>query len=318
MPSLYDILEVDENASIDDIKKSYRKLAVKHHPDKGGDSEKFKEISNAYDVLSDPDKKQEYDNGSKMNFMGMPGGMHGSFADNIINQLFQNFGMHQRNPQTRHTINITMKEAYFGVTKSIEIKKNSRCTNCSEKCVKCNGTGIINIIQRVGPMQIQQSINCNDCRSTGFTYNKQCNVCNNNRIINEIQKMDITIPPGIMNNIDFPINDIIIHINIQEDVFKREHFDLIYVHKMPYWKFLSKINKIKIPHYNSEYCEIKLPENIDYKEIYTFPNLGMPILNKQGYFGNLIIKFEVTYPKKKLDKDEITKLIELLSSLDVI
>lgn len=331
MPNYYEILEVDENASTDEIKKSYRKLATKHHPDRGGDAEKFKELSNAYETLSDAQKREEYDNTSNgmpqfMNAGGFPGGP-GGFHDHIINQMFQNFGFqsfggggHPAKQQVnRHNLELSMKEAYYGVTKSIEVKKKIKCTDCTTKCTQCNGNGIVNMVQALGHIHIQQTVNCGNCNATGYSFtNKNCSKCNNNRNILNVQKMDITIPPGILNNIDFPINDLILHIKIKDDEFVRENFNLIYTYKMPYWKILAKENKITIPHYKPEYCEIKLPEKINYKESYTFPNLGMPVLNKQGEFGSLIIKFEIVYPNKRLNSNEIEELTKKLTELDIL
>ena len=130
MPDPYEILGVERTASPEDIKKAYRKLAVKHHPDKGGDQEKFKEISAAYEILSDAEKKNNYDQ-----FGDAQGPQGGGMPD--MNDIFKNFfggmghGPQQRGPTRRqdrqHTIHISLEDAFKGVVKKLKINIEHPC-----------------------------------------------------------------------------------------------------------------------------------------------------------------------------------------------
>jgi DnaJ family protein A protein 2 len=205
----YATLEVDRNASIDDIKKSYKKLAIKWHPDKNPDNRekaeaKFKEITEAYSILADEDKKSKYDqfgvcDGEAPNFesgfpdlaemfegSGFPfGGMFGNMFGNMGGDRRQQ----KQKPIQEVKVNLTLSEIFNGCDKKIDIEINGMCKDCSgtgstdrskPKCDKCKGKGVCMLVRQIGPGMVQQqAIPCDKCNQTGFCVdkNKMCQKC---------------------------------------------------------------------------------------------------------------------------------------------
>lgn len=196
----YSILGVEETATQDEIKKAYRKLAKENHPDKGGDEELFKQISVAYDVIGDEEKRQRYDVERKNPFAGM-GGMGASMSD-LFNSVFN-----QRQQQRTHTTNITINvgtlESYLSQKKNITFKRKTSCETCNGSggdkriCATCNGSG--QILRQMGNgMFIQMvSMQCNGCGGSGHVLVNPCFVCSGSGTKDEIKNVEIKIPHGI-------------------------------------------------------------------------------------------------------------------------
>ena len=338
---LYDLLSVPKNASLDDIKKSYKKLAVQHHPDKGGDPEKFKEIANAYQILSDEEQRKRYDMLGDEQFEqsgNMPSHVDPSA---IFEQFFGRggfdpfasmfgggspFGFHQsqsRGPRkcrnVRHVIHITNKDAYFGCDKHIKITLHKKCLNCLDSCNACQGRGEITEMQRMGPFTSMMTRACGQCQGSGQTQKSKsnCDLCNGKCEIIEEKKVDIHIPEGVEtgNQILAPglgeqpqqqgdiAGDLIFEILVQPDkIFERRGLDL--VHRISVTFKESILGKtIIIPHYEKE-CLIDSSSLgiLQPNKEYSVPEKGM-IKDKQK--GKLILVFDIQYPKKVLtDKDK--------------
>ena len=228
---LYKTLGVDKNASTDELKSAYRKLAVQHHPDKGGDAEKFKEISAAYDVLSDEQKRNEYNQLGDEGLQaggggggGFPGGMS---AHDIFAQMFggggspfggggfpgfsfdlsgfANNGRQHRETRRNdhhHDIHISLHDAYFGVHKSVKVCITKTCLSCIATCSQRQGQGIINEMVRNGPFTQISQRSCNICNGTGTMSKptKHCATCKGAGIVNEEKKIEIDIPRGVSDN----------------------------------------------------------------------------------------------------------------------
>ena len=222
---LYDELGIQKGASVDEIKKAYRRSAMKYHPDKGGDEKKFKSISNAYEILSDDNKRAQYDQMGDDNFQNMmnagggggggggfpPGGMS---AHDIFAQMFagmggmggMNFdmggGMRQKRRQDHsHGIRISLQEAYQGVHKTIQISLKKTCMSCKETCHACQGKGQITNMVRAGPFtQVIQSP-CNYCGASGSISRgkESCKECKGKGSYNEEKRIDIDISAGIIS-----------------------------------------------------------------------------------------------------------------------
>ena len=187
--SYYDILGINKDASKDDIRRAFKKLSVKYHPDKHiNDSEedkkkaedKFKEINEAYEVLSDDKKRQEYDNPISEGFGFDPFGFGDLFSRR---QSYRNFEA-RPGQDIRVTINLNMEDFYKGGIKEVHYKKNIRCGHCNGEggdtkiCPHCHGNGVIEHRQVQGNMTFVNQVQCNHCNGTGKIVTNACSKCN--------------------------------------------------------------------------------------------------------------------------------------------
>jgi len=223
----YNLLGIDSNASNSEIKKSYKKLAMKHHPDKGGDPEKFKQITEAFQVIGDENKRKLYDSGGNE---AVNSGMDPSNMFNMFNSN-NNSSKQNKGKSTQYNLNIKLEDIYNGITKSLQIKRLSIDKNSINKCSKCNGNGLILKTVKMGFMTQQMQTTCDKCCGNKFTYHKSIN--------NE--KLKICIPKGTLDKkkiIIYEKGDDIpngiagdIHVIINEkphNYFKRKGSDLYY------------------------------------------------------------------------------------------
>jgi molecular chaperone DnaJ len=203
MEDFYGVLGVKENATQEEIKKVYRKLVKENHPDKGGDEEKFKKISTAYDVLGDENKRKQYDQ-QKNNPFGNMNGFGGQTMEDMLNNMFGN----NRRQQTRvHDtvidVHIGVLESYRGGKKTITYNRKGKCDPCNgtggEKkiCTTCNGQGFT--IKQMGSGMFIQVIQvaCGTCNGVGKITTAACYACGGQGSKNELKNIDIQLPHGI-------------------------------------------------------------------------------------------------------------------------
>lgn len=222
----YEVLGVDKSADADSIKKAYRTLAKKYHPDMNpGDKEaeqKFKEVNEAYDVLSDADKKAKYDQYGHAAFdpsSGFGGGGFGGFGDFgfDISDIFSSFfgggssGARRNGPMRGDDIGaritLTFEEAAFGCKKEVQYNRVGKCSECSgtgaakgtqpKTCPNCGGSGQVRVQQRTPLGVMQTTKQCDSCRGTGKIIEKPCGNCRGNGYVRIPKKLDVTIPAGI-------------------------------------------------------------------------------------------------------------------------
>ena len=227
----YDILGIEKSASQDDIKKAFRKLAHEHHPDKKtGNSDKFKEASEAYTVLSDEQKRKQYDNMGSYSGGGQQGGFNpndfGGFDFSGFNQGGQGGGVEfdlgdifgdifgggqsQKNTKGRDVsvdIEITFKESIFGAQKTVELNKIATCETCKgdggkpgtrfDTCSICNGKGSIQEMRRsiIGSFATQRT--CETCHGAGKIPKEKCETCKGHGVHKRKQEITFSIPSGI-------------------------------------------------------------------------------------------------------------------------
>lgn len=217
----YDVLGVERSASQQDIKKAYRQMARECHPDVSDapDAEsRFKEINEAYQVLSDPDKRNAYD---RFGHAGLEGGRagfdFGGFRDpfEIFEEFFgQGFGFSgrrrrgpRRGADLRHDLRLTFEEAVFGCEKSIEVKRREVCPECGgsgakpgtspTKCSNCNGTGQVRQVQRSILGSFVSVTDCPACRGEGIVISEPCTRCHGKRMITVTRELSVSIPSGV-------------------------------------------------------------------------------------------------------------------------
>jgi len=217
----YELLGVPKNANEDDIKKSFRRLAFKYHPDRNKDEdaeEKFKEINEAHQVLSDSDKRARYDQFGHAGVSGnsqASGGGNSGFSD-IFDSFFGGSGSSNsarsknspsRGSDLQYTMSIDFEEAIFGTEKEFEINRIESCSKCRgaknepgskvANCSHCNGVGQIKQAQRSVFGQFVQVSDCNPCEGSGKTFEKLCTKCRGQGREKKYRKLAVTIPPGI-------------------------------------------------------------------------------------------------------------------------
>ncbi len=221
----YEALGVGRNASVDEIKKAYRRQAVKHHPDKGGDEARFKKINVAYEVLSNSDKKQRYDQFGKAGLGGHPqpppeGGFTndqgfqfefgdlGGFGD-LFGDLFGGGRRSRAAPrEVEVAIEIDFREAIFGVEKTIEVRLDSQCVTCQGRrakpgsevkdCGTCRGRGVLNRAIQVPLVgRVHQQVACSVCAGTGNLILDPCQTCKGRGVAEQNKRIRIAIPAGV-------------------------------------------------------------------------------------------------------------------------
>ena len=226
----YEVLGVAKTASDDELKKAYRKLAKQYHPDmnpgdKGAEA-KFKEINEAYEVLSDKDKRSKYDQfghaGVDPNFGGGGFGGYGDFGDfgdfgfgDILGDLLgggfggrsANRSGPQRGESLRAGITISFEEAAFGCEKEISLTRLESCESChgsgcapgttAEVCPDCRGSGTVRVQQRMGGMAFTSSAPCSRCRGTGKIIHQPCKSCGGGGNVRKQRKISVSVPQGI-------------------------------------------------------------------------------------------------------------------------
>ena len=202
----YDVLGVTKSAGKDELKKAYRKLAMKYHPDRNPDdaqaAEKFKELSEAYEILSDDQKRQTYDNfgheGVNSSFTSSQGAAD-AFSD-IFGDIFSDiFGggstsrASSRGADLSYNLEINLEEAVFGKSLNIEIPSNERCSGLWNRCSYCGGAGVIR--QQQGFFSMQQT--CPQCRGEGEVHDSNCSICNGVGYTTKNKKLSVKIPAGV-------------------------------------------------------------------------------------------------------------------------
>ncbi|XP_044761596.1 dnaJ homolog subfamily A member 1 [Coccinella septempunctata] len=324
----YDILGVKPGCSQDDLKKAYRKLALKYHPDKNpNEGERFKQISQAYEVLSDPEKKRIYDQGGEQALKEGGGGGGFSSPMDLFDMFFGGGGGRGRRRERRgkdvvHQLSVTLEELYKGAVRKLALQKNVICDKCEgrggkrgsvEQCPTCQGQGMQIQIQQLRPGMIQQiQTVCSECRGQGERINPKdrCKQCQGKKVVRDRKILEVNIDKGMVDGQKIVFNgegdqepelepgDIIIVLDEREHpVFKRSGSDLILRLEILLVEALCGFQKVIKTLDDRDLVITSLPgEVIKHGDVKCIMNEGMPQYKNPFEAGRLIVQFWVNFP----------------------
>ncbi|MCS7165064.1 MAG: molecular chaperone DnaJ [Candidatus Calescibacterium sp.] len=346
MKDYYEILGVRRDATDEEIKMAYRRLAKIYHPDVAENKEeaekKFKEINEAFQVLSDPEKRRLYDKYGRIDTTNYSTSQTTDIFD-IFSELFDDFIFRsstytrtnpidelyrpQRGKDITINLDITLEEAYFGKTQKLKIPYKKVCPECQglgfpkeslAKCSKCKGTGKITHKAKSIWGTVVSTYTCDKCNGWGYLPEKICSTCQGNRYIQDEKEIQINIPRGVENGEILILQaqgneglnggrngDLYVKINILDHPFLfRKNSNLIIEYPV---NFIDAIlgTTVKVPHVTG-YIEVNIPQLTQHGSEIVIKNQGMPLKdsNKKGDF---IVKIKVVFPKK-LSPEQIKAL----------
>jgi len=343
----YSTLGVDRNASSDDIKKAYRKLAIKYHPDKnGGDKEserKFREVSEAYETLSDPEKKRKYDNPDP--FRGQ--GWNPFQGTNPLNDFYSFFGGRQggfsqdplinKGKNVNVALDVTLDEILTGVNKRVAVWRKEGCSHCSgtgsasgklDICNDCHGTGKIRQTINTAFGVVTHETFCNSCQGSGSRSLDPCKHCNGAGTERILDEFDITIPRGSVGGMSFVVSgkgdyakspctpgDLVVNINeTKHHYFKRDGINLICEEFISY-KDACLGTDVNIPNLSGGEYKIKVPGGTSPGKIFRLQGKGIPEFN--GFInGDILVKVSIKVPQT-VTSEQRNKLEELDKALSL-
>jgi len=234
----YDILAVSKGASDDEIKKAYRKLAIKYHPDKNPDDkaaeDKFKEAAEAYEILSNPEKRQRYNQYGHAGVGGASGGGGGHYGGGMnMDDIFSNFGdifggggfgggqrsgggrRVMRGSNLRIKVKLNLSEVAKGVEKKLKVNKFVSCKTCKgsgaksgqfDTCKSCNGHGVQTRTQQTFLGAMQTQVTCSTCNGEGKIVKDKCNTCHGDGIVREEEVLSVNIPAGVAEGMQLSVS----------------------------------------------------------------------------------------------------------------
>jgi len=342
----YEILGVPRNATKEQIKEAYRRLVMQYHPDRNKSpeaEEKFKEISEAYAVLSDDEKRAQYDQfghagiderytaedifrGADFETIFRDLGFGFDF-DDLFSRFFGGRRIYEeaRGRDISMTLTITLEEAATGTTKEIQVPRTERCKACDGSgarrgtsptvCPRCQGSGQVQYVRRMGFTQIFTATTCNVCGGRGSIIENPCPECRGTGLVEVYRKIRVNIPAGVDEGFTLRLRgegdihpqtkkpgDLFLTISIApHKYFKREGDDLIFE---TYISFPQAAlgTEIAVPTLNG-YTWLKIPPGTQSGTVFRLRGKGMPRLNKYGR-GDLLVKVNIKVPTKLSERQK--------------
>jgi molecular chaperone DnaJ len=315
----YELLGVPRNANKEDIKKAFRKLAREYHPDvsKHDDAEhRFKEINEAYEVLSDDDKRARYDafGAAGVNGAGGFSGMGGVGFEDIMEEFLNGFGVSGRASGRRRgprpgadrkvNVTVTFEESIFGAEKSVEYDRLEVCETCNgvgaepgtqpSKCPDCKGSGEIRQVSNTFLGAVVRTATCPRCSGSGEIFPNPCHTCNGNRLVRKHAKLSVTIPPGVREGLQIqikgegdggergaPHGNLYVLIDVEEHTyFRRKDNDVILDITINVAQ-AALGDKIMVPTVDGDQ-ELQIPAGAQTGRVFRLRGKGIPRLRSDG------------------------------------
>ena len=339
MKDPYEVLGVSKSASSDEIKREYRKLAKKYHPDLNPDDKEaeqnFKEATLAYEILSDPEKKQKYDAYGSAAFENGGAGFNGGFGGfgDIFSDLFgdifnQGYGNNAKRPikgdDIQQVVNLTFQEAAFGTSKEIQVRREVECHVChgskaeegseTHTCPDCHGQGMVNEVSRTAFGTMSRTVTCSKCHGTGEIIENPCKNCKGDGKEYKSEKIKIDIPSGVedknvirlsgkgnVGENGGPFGDLYVVLRVaNHEIFKRDGLDIYYEMPIsfPTAALGGKINVATL----RKPIEFEIPAGTQTGEKFTLKKEGIED-KRRGRTGNLYFYVKVITPTK-LSKEQ--------------
>lgn len=332
----YEVLGVSKTASDKDIKKNYRQLSKEYHPDKGGDEEKFKEINEAYSVLSDPEKRNNYDRHGH----NIPNNhsYNGTDAFEAIRRMQEEF---QRQHSPRHNkptgqsirlnVQLILEEIFSGVEKTFKYTRNITCKDCNGigghdeyKCSHCNGTGFMYEVYHTPMGMVQNASTCHHCSGQGKIFKSPCKTCNGSGVTPFKDEITFTIPSGVNSGDSMIISEkghairngdygdlIVVVSEIKHGTFIRRASDLYYTMELSYYDIILGVN-IEVSTIEGNKVKVDIPPYSNNETVLRLKGKGMTIHNS-NLRGDMLIKVNVKLPTSISDneKEMLNKIKEI-------
>ncbi len=337
----YEVLGVQRTATKDEIKKAYRKLAIQYHPDRNPGNkdaeEKFKEATEAYEILADDKKRQTYDQFGFAGIEGMGSGAHDfssvfrDFEDIFgdFSGIFDSFfgggtrrrsssrSNRMRGADLRFDLEIDFQEAVFGTTKEISYQRNDTCSSCNGSgaeggsgktmCPSCGGSGQVR--RSSGFFSIAST--CPSCRGEGYIIKNPCRVCNGNGLVKKKRVIKVTIPQGIENGRRIhipnqgdgglnggPPGDLYVYIHVRShECFKRQGNDIYCVIPISITQ-ASLGAEILVPTIDKKKVRVKIPSGTQTGKVLRLKNEGVPYIHNSHRRGDMYIEILVEIPER--------------------
>ncbi|MBI4144038.1 molecular chaperone DnaJ [Candidatus Woesearchaeota archaeon] len=333
----YKTLGVPQNATKEEIKQAYKRLAKQYHPDINKDpeaSEKFKEISEAAAILGDDKKREQYDNFGTtqgQNFEGFDFSGFGSF-DDIVENMFSGFGFNfggrknrgEHGADLQAEVEITLKEVSTGTTRAVKTNAQVQCNVCHGKggtgeheCSECNGNGYVKHARRTPFGVFATQTNCPRCHGQGQEFEKSCNECKGQGRIRKSKEIVVEIPAGIEDGMRLRVSgqgeagtkggrtgDLFVFVHVKKDLrFERNGQDLYTEIATPF-HILCLGGVLEVQGLDASFS-LKIPAGTKDNTQFRFEDKGLP--NLRGGHGDLIVKTYVDIPNKlsKEQKDSL-------------